>query len=70
MQFYREATMSRFEAIKQFLREVRIELKKVTWPSRKDTMYATIIVLISVFIFGFFLGIVDVGLSRLIRLIL
>ena len=62
--------MSRFEAIKQFLREVRIELKKVTWPSRKDTMYATVIVLISVFIFGFFLGIVDVGLSRLIRLIL
>jgi preprotein translocase subunit SecE len=61
---------SRFEAITQFLREVKIELKKVTWPSRKDTIYATIIVLISVFIFGFFLGIVDVGLSRLIRLVL
>jgi len=62
--------MSRFEAVKQFLREVRIELKKVTWPSRKDAVYATIIVLISVFIFGFFLGIVDLGLSRLVRLVL
>jgi preprotein translocase subunit SecE len=62
--------MSRFDVIIQFLREVKIELKKVTWPSRKDTIYATIIVLISVFIFGFFLGIVDMGLSRLIRLVL
>jgi len=62
--------MSKFEAIKQFLREVRVELKKVTWPSRKDTLYATIIVLVCVFIFGFFLGIVDLGLSRLVRLVL
>ncbi|NIS71492.1 MAG: preprotein translocase subunit SecE [Proteobacteria bacterium] len=62
--------MGRFEVVIQFLREVKVELKKVTWPSRKDTIYATIIVLISVFIFGFFLGIVDVGLSRLIRLVL
>jgi len=62
--------MSKFETIKQFLREVRIELKKVTWPSRKDTLYATIIVLVCVFIFGFFLGIVDLGLSRMVRLVL
>ena len=62
--------MSKFESLGQFLREVRTELKKVTWPSRKDTMYATIIVLICVFIFGFFLGIVDLGLSRLVRLVL
>jgi len=62
--------MSKFETIKQLLREVRIELKKVTWPSRKDTLYATIIVLVCVFIFGFFLGIVDLGLSRLVRLVL
>ena len=62
--------MSRFEVIKQFLREVKMELKKVTWPSRKDTIYATIIVLITVLIFGFFLGTVDLGLSRLVRLVL
>ena len=62
--------MSKFDTIKQFLREVRIELKKVTWPSRKDTIYATIVVLVCVFIFGFFLGLVDLGLSRLVRLVL
>jgi preprotein translocase subunit SecE len=62
--------MNKFGAFAQFLREVRIELKKVTWPSRKDTLYATIIVLITVLIFGFFLGIVDLGLSRLVRLVL
>ena len=62
--------MSKFDAVRQFLREVRIELKKVTWPSRKDTIYATIVVLICVFIFGFFLGLVDLGLSRLVRLVL
>jgi preprotein translocase subunit SecE len=62
--------MGRTEAIRQFLREVRVELKKVTWPSRKETIYATLFVLVSVFIFGFFLGMVDVGLSRLMRWVL
>jgi len=54
----------------QFLREVKIELKKVAWPSRKQTIGSTAVVLILVFIISAFLGIVDMGLSRLVRLVL
>jgi len=54
----------------QFLREVRVELKKVTWPSRKQTMGSTVVVLILVMIISLFLGMADVGLSSLIRVVL
>jgi preprotein translocase subunit SecE len=54
----------------QFLREARIELKKVTWPSRKEAMASTVVVIILVIIVSAFLGVVDVGLSSLIRLVL
>ncbi len=57
----------KFESAKQFLREVKTELKKVTWPSRKDTLSGTIVVLVAVFIIAIFLGIVDSGLSKLIK---
>ena len=57
----------KFEGAKQFLREVKKELKKVTWPSRKDTLSATLVVLVAVFIIAIFLGIVDSGLSNLIK---
>ena len=60
----------KFEAAIQFLREVRTELKKVTWPSRKDTLSATLVVLVAVFIIAIFLGIVDSGLSNLIKQLL
>lgn len=54
----------------QFLREVRAELKKVTWPSRKQTLGSTLVVIVLVMIISFFLGMVDMGLSSLIRLVL
>lgn len=54
----------------QFLREVKFELKKVTWPTRKQTMGSTIVVIILVTIIAFFLGAVDIGLSSLVRLVL
>jgi preprotein translocase subunit SecE len=51
----------------QFLREVKIELKKVTWPSRKQTMGSTLVVIVLIIIISLFLGIVDMGLSTVIR---
>jgi preprotein translocase subunit SecE len=54
----------------QFLREVKVELKKVTWPSRKETAASTVVVIIIVVIISSFLGLVDVGLSNLIRFVL
>ena len=54
----------------QFLREVKVELKKVAWPSRKQAMGSTIVVVILVLLVSFFLGIVDIGLSSLIKAVL
>lgn len=51
----------------QFLREVKIELKKVTWPSRQQTMGSTLVVIVLVMIISVFLGLVDLGLSGVIR---
>jgi len=59
-----------FDKVKQFLKEVKTELKKVVWPTRKDTIASTSVVVILVIIIALFLGLVDFGLSRIIRLIL
>ncbi len=54
----------------QFLKEVKFELKRVTWPSRKQTLSGTAVVLVIVLIAALFLGIVDFGLAELIKIIL
>jgi preprotein translocase subunit SecE len=60
----------KYEVAIQFLREVKTELKKVTWPSRKDTLSGTVVVLVAVLIIAIFLGIVDSGLSGLVKQLL
>ena len=54
----------------QFLREVKMELKKVTWPTREEAINLTIIVIVVTFGMSAFLGIVDFLFSRLFALIL
>ncbi len=54
----------------QFFKEVRVELKKVTWPNRKQTAGSTVVVIILVFIIASFLGLVDFGLSKLVQVVL
>ena len=54
----------------QFLREVKVELSKVTWPSRKETVGTTAVVLVFVFILAIFLGAADFILTSLVQLIL
>lgn len=53
-----------------FLQEVWTELKKVYWPSRKETYAATVVVLVVVAIVALFLGMVDFVLSQMIQAIL
>ncbi len=49
-----------------FLTDVKVELKKVSWPSRQDTMSSTGVVLVVVFIISFYLGIIDILLSQMV----
>jgi preprotein translocase subunit SecE len=51
---------------KTFFREVRMELKKVTWPTRKETLAATAMVIILSVVVAFFLGILDVALAKMV----
>ncbi len=60
----------RWEQLVRFLKEVRTELKKVNWPPRKEVVGSTIVVIVSVFILSFFLGVVDVTLQKLIAYVL
>lgn len=59
-----------FEKVRHFLKEAKVELKKVTWPTPKQTLASTSVVIVVVVIISIFLGIVDFGLSKIIRLAL
>jgi preprotein translocase subunit SecE len=54
----------------QFLREVRVELKKVTWPGRNEIIGSTAVVIVASFVVAFFLGFVDLLLQKALGLIL
>lgn len=59
-----------FTRAADFLREVKVELKKVTWPTRKQTTGTTIVVILFVFVVAAFLGLFDLGLSKLVQVVL
>ena len=54
----------------QYIREVRQEVAKVTWPTRKETMITTAMVFVMVFLAAMFFLLVDMGLSRIVKFIL
>ncbi|MBE0428963.1 MAG: preprotein translocase subunit SecE [Thermoleophilia bacterium] len=53
----------------RFLREVRLELTKVTWPNREELTQSTVVVLIAVAIAGVYIFIFDEIFSRFITFI-
>lgn len=48
-----------FKRLAKFLREVKVELKKVSWPSRREISGSTGVVIVTVLIVAIYLGIVD-----------
>ena len=54
----------------QFMREVRQEVSKVTWPTRKETLISTGMVFVMVFLAALFFFLVDQVLSFGVRQIL
>jgi len=51
----------------QFLRESKNELKRVKWPTRKELLASTAVVIVFSLIVAFFLGLVDFGLIKIIK---
>ncbi len=52
---------------KEFLTEVKVEMKRITWPSRKEAMGGTIVVIAVVFLISIYLGVIDSVLAKLVR---
>jgi preprotein translocase subunit SecE len=58
--------MNWFQRARTFLLEVRGELKRTSWPSRQEVQGTTTVVIVTVFIFGLFLWVVDTFLFRMV----
>lgn len=56
------------EKVRNFLREVRVELEKVTWPGRKEVQAATLVIIALVILLAVFIGGVDFVVSRVLGL--
>jgi len=54
----------------QFFRQVKQEIKKVTWPTRKDLVNYTLIVLAFMVFMGVVIGLLDMGSTTLIKALL
>jgi preprotein translocase subunit SecE len=56
--------------IREFVQEVLAEFRKVTWPSRQELINSTTIVIVVTVVLAFFLGGVDIALSKVVERIL
>ena len=59
-----------FSGARQYMHEVGVEYKKITWPPQKEAVAGTIGVVIVVAIITVVLGVVDLGLSRIMQVVL
>ncbi|MDL2210586.1 preprotein translocase subunit SecE [Desulfovibrio sp. OttesenSCG-928-O18] len=59
-----------FETFRDYLTESKAEIKKVTWPTKKEARVTSIAVLVLVVVMAIFLGLVDLGMTKIIELIL
>ncbi len=54
----------------EFLAEVKAEVDKVTWPSRREALGGTAVVVVVVLLMATFLGIIDAILSKIVQSII
>ncbi len=59
-----------FDQAREFLREVGVEMKKVTWPTRKETIAGTGVVLVMTIVMAVFFLVVDTVLTAIVSRVL
>jgi preprotein translocase SecE subunit len=59
-----------FRNIFDFVKETRKELKNVSWPNQRELTGTTVVVILAVFFFGFFLWAVDVPANYVVHSVL
>jgi preprotein translocase subunit SecE len=62
--------MNWYQRALQYLRDIHLELKKVTWPTKPEVVGTTVVVLVICVIFAGFLWGMDILFSKLLVLIL
>jgi len=58
------------DKIKQYWHETLTEISKVTWPSKDELVGSTVVTIFVSLVLGFFIFVVDMGLSQLMRVVL
>jgi preprotein translocase subunit SecE len=53
-----------------FFKDIKLEMAKVSWPSKDELMGSTIVVLVSLTILSLFIGVCDVFLSKIVNIIM
>jgi preprotein translocase subunit SecE len=65
-----EQVVGWFGRARRFLSDVRSELSRVTWPTRREVWATTLVVILTSTVFGVYLYIVDIGLSELVQFLI
>lgn len=63
------ATTNLGQGLIGFGREARMEVRKVVWPTRQETVQTTFMVIVAVIIIGIFLWLIDMLLAQAIQMI-
>jgi preprotein translocase subunit SecE len=58
-----EQVLGWYGRARRFLIDVRSELARVTWPTRREVWATTVVVILTSLVFGLYLWIIDLGLS-------
>ena len=65
-----EQVVGWFGRARRFLGDVRSELSRVTWPTRREVWATTLVVILTSMVFGVYLYVVDIGLSELMQFLI
>jgi preprotein translocase subunit SecE len=64
------SVVDRLRHLREFFEQSKVEIKKVTWPSKKETIATSIAVVVMTIVMAVYLGLVDVVLAKIIEAIL
>ncbi len=62
--------METLRKVREFFHDVLVEFRRVSWPTRKEVMGSTTVVIVMVLVLAVFLAAVDHALTWLVRLVL